>query len=205
MVPLRFVGPQSASASLLGGAGSWGCLGNKPAMVAGLMPHVAVASAGSPGIWGDFRAVPGPGHAYCTPEGRDKRVRSCGRPTAVGRRLGLAGAPRARPQGRELCSRASSGWFPAVAGTPRQPEPGPRTCVCAELRLSARGGGGCFWFSDKLLMDTTWELVCFKEGIYTPPMQKASYYPSHGTCETSFAYPDWQSGGCKPKWRGGGS
>ena len=27
-------------------------------------------------------------------------------------------------------------------GTPWQPEPGPRTCVCAELRLSARGGGG---------------------------------------------------------------
>ena len=97
-------------------------------------------SAGDPAS--GQRAVPGPGHAYCTPEGRDKRVRSCGRPTAVGRRLGLAGAPRARPQGRELCSRASSGWFPAVAGTPRQPEPGPRTCVCAELRLSARGGGG---------------------------------------------------------------
>ena len=48
------LGPQSASASLLRGAGSWGCLGNKPAIVAGLMPHVAVASAGSPGIWGDF-------------------------------------------------------------------------------------------------------------------------------------------------------
>lgn len=47
-------GPWSASASLLGCAGSWSCLGNEPEIVVGLMPHVAVVSAGSPGIWGDF-------------------------------------------------------------------------------------------------------------------------------------------------------
>lgn len=33
-------------------------------------------------------------------------------------------------------------------------------------------------------------------------MQKASYYLSHGTRGTSFAYPDWQSGDCKAKAEG---
>ena len=41
-------------------------------------------------------------------------------------------------------------------------------------------------------MGTGWELVCFEEGKNTPPMQKASYYPSRVRRGASSAYPDWQ-------------
>lgn len=77
------------------------------------------------------RATPGPERACCTLEGRDERVRSGGLPTAVGRRPGLTGAPASEATGREPCSRASSGSFPAgLRASPGSPSRVPgQVCV----------------------------------------------------------------------------